>query len=95
MLYAWVYAQRQPRQAGETRALQPGLINRREIFKDDFEYGLFLGRQRLEDVTNLLPEFEEQLLMLLEEMFDPAVPFDQTEELKTCMYCDYKEICQR
>ncbi|MBT1688242.1 PD-(D/E)XK nuclease family protein [Dawidia soli] len=95
MLYAWVYAQRHVRRPDEARALQPGLINRREIFKDDFEYGLFLGRQRLEDVTDLLPAFEEQLLMLLEEMFDPAVPFDQTEELKTCQYCDYKEICQR
>jgi hypothetical protein len=32
---------------------------------------------------------------LLEEMYDPEVPFSQTDDLKKCEYCAYKEICGR
>jgi CRISPR/Cas system-associated exonuclease Cas4 (RecB family) len=94
MLYAWVYAQRNAGQSGEVK-IQPGLINRKEIFKDDFEYGLYLGKHRLDDVTSLLPEFDRHLQTLLNELFDPTQPFDQTDDLKVCSFCDYREICAR
>ncbi|WP_333819135.1 PD-(D/E)XK nuclease family protein [Ohtaekwangia sp.] len=94
MLYAWVYAQRNSGELNRIK-IQPGLINRKEIFKDDFEYGLYLGKHRLDDVTALLPEFEQHLHTLLHELFNPTQPFDQTEDLKVCAYCDYREICAR
>ncbi|HEY9046468.1 MAG TPA: PD-(D/E)XK nuclease family protein, partial [Ohtaekwangia sp.] len=94
MLYAWVYAQRNNSELNQVN-IQPGLINRKEIFKDDFEYGLYLGKHRLNDVTSLLPAFEQHLHLLLNELFNPTQPFDQTEDLKVCMYCDYREICSR
>jgi PD-(D/E)XK nuclease superfamily len=68
MLYAWLYAKIK----GEpTQLLQPGLINRKEIFNEQFQYGLVMDKQVLEDVSHLLPEFEEQLLALLRELFNP------------------------
>jgi PD-(D/E)XK nuclease superfamily len=92
ILYAWVYSK------GKTisnQQLQPGLINRKEIFKKDFEYGLLMNGTLLQDVTPLLLEFEGHLIKLLTELFDPARPFDQTKELRNCAYCPYKEICNR
>jgi hypothetical protein len=94
MLYAWVYAQRNATRSPEVK-IQPGLINRKEIFKDDFEYGLYLGKHRIDDATPYLPEFEKHLLTLLHELFNPTVPFDQTDDLKVCGFCDYREICSR
>ncbi len=39
--------------------------------------------------------FEEHLQQLLIEIFDPEIPFCQTDELEKCSYCDFKSICKR
>jgi CRISPR/Cas system-associated exonuclease Cas4 (RecB family) len=92
MLYAWVYARNN---SESNQKLQPGLINRKEIFKNEFQYGLSMNKALLYDVSHLLPEFEEHLLGLLNELFDANQSFDQTENVKRCSYCSYKEICSR
>ncbi|MCE2894956.1 MAG: PD-(D/E)XK nuclease family protein [Flammeovirgaceae bacterium] len=92
LFYSWVY----DRVKGNSKVkLQPGLINRKEIFNDQFEYGLNLKGESIQDVKYLLPEFENSLVVLLTELFDPKQPFDQTRKIKTCEYCSYKEICGR
>jgi hypothetical protein len=42
-----------------------------------------------------LKQVEERLRKVLEELFDPAVPFDQTTVPENCTYCDFKGICGR
>ena len=37
----------------------------------------------------------EQLQPLLEEIFDPQVPFDQTSRVEKCQYCPYSTLCGR
>ncbi len=37
----------------------------------------------------------ERLGKVLEEMYDPDVPFRRTEDGKNCEYCDFKMICGR
>ncbi|MCX8492250.1 MAG: PD-(D/E)XK nuclease family protein [Cyclobacteriaceae bacterium] len=92
LFYSWVY----DRANGDSSLkLQPGLINRKEIFKDQFEYGLSMKGEFIQDVKYLLPEFENNLVQLLTELFDSKQPFDQTTKAKTCEYCAYKEICGR
>jgi len=73
----------------------PGLMNRVNLFNDDFRFGLQYGGEFLLDAIPLLPEFEKSLRELLEEMYDPAVPFDQTPILENCNFCPYKRICYR
>ena len=38
---------------------------------------------------------EKQLRLLLAEIADTSVPFSRTEDLKTCDWCDFKNICGR
>jgi ATP-dependent helicase/DNAse subunit B len=73
----------------------PGLLNRKNLFDDDFQFGLLMSKQHLNDVTSLLPEFEEHLTQLLNEIFDPSIKFNQTKNEKTCELCPYKGICYR
>lgn len=40
-------------------------------------------------------EFREKLKSLLEEIYNPDVPFSQTEDSKRCEYCDYRGLCKR
>jgi hypothetical protein len=73
----------------------PGLINRMNLFDDSFKFGFKMGKEFLENVDPLLPEFESHLKDLLEEIFDPGTPFDQTNELEFCKLCSYQHICYR
>lgn len=40
-------------------------------------------------------EFRERLEGLLQEIYNPDIPFDQTENTKRCEYCDYRNLCKR
>jgi CRISPR/Cas system-associated exonuclease Cas4 (RecB family) len=75
--------------------LVPGLMNRINLFNEDFVFGLQQGNQSLQDATPLLPQFEEAVKELLTEIFDPSVPFDQTKEEEVCRFCQYKQVCYR
>lgn len=75
--------------------LVPGLINRVNLFDEDFQFGLKMGKKSVDDVDTLLPEFEERLTGTLEEMFDQAVPVEKTSEVDACKICPYRGICYR
>lgn len=40
-------------------------------------------------------EIEEVLISVLERIFDPEVPFSQTDDLDQCKYCPFLAICNR
>jgi hypothetical protein len=42
-----------------------------------------------------IAESERLLTDILNEMLDPDVPFSKTNELNTCVYCDFTGICGR
>jgi hypothetical protein len=39
--------------------------------------------------------FREHLTGLLQELFDPSVPFDRTPHEEHCKYCPYRSICEK
>ena len=93
-VYTLVYG-RNLKNSAERFKLVPGLMSRKNLFNEDFRFGLQYGRDFLEDATPLLPDFEEHLKQLLTEMFDPEVDFDQTTNLDICQFCSYNRICCR
>ncbi len=49
-----------------------------------------------EAITNeQFTEFFNQTKKLLQEIFNPEIPFAQTEDETRCVYCAYKDICNR
>ena len=77
----------------------------RDILPGDFLVGIMGMRELNKGVqwlqggkavrTELVSEFEARLKAMVQEMYDPAVPFRQTEEVKNCSYCPYNRICHR
>ena len=49
----------------------------------------------IERYSDVAEEFEAQLNIALENLFDPEKPFTQVEDVEACKYCDYKKICRR
>lgn len=45
--------------------------------------------------TEIAAQFEELLIQLLQKILNRDIPFCQTEDNKRCIYCNYKNICNR
>ncbi len=92
MLYAHFYETGHPE---NQLPLKPGIFNIKEIYSPQFDPFLQLDGVEIADYRRFAGEFREGLSGLLAEIFDPSMPFDQTEDLKKCIYCTYREICGR
>ena len=90
LLYALLY-QSQTTRADER--ITPGLVNAKELFGSDFDPRLVLNKHPIDDFEPYRAEFTQGLTRLLSELFDPAVPFDQTQDTKKCDYCPFVKLC--
>ncbi len=48
-----------------------------------------------ESVQDFLQESEKQLVAFASDMLDTSKTFERTNDLETCVYCDFKGICGR
>jgi hypothetical protein len=92
LLYALLYAKNN---AIADMKIVPGLINRNNLYDDNFQFGLKMNKEYLVDATPLFPEFEIRLNALLNEIFDPEEIFDQTTKIEACKICPFTGICYR
>lgn len=49
----------------------------------------------IERYSDIADDFEDELNIVLEELFDSDIPFVQVDDEDACKYCDYKKICRR
>lgn len=62
---------------------------------EDYSPKLHLQRQTVHDVRPLEADFLQQLSVLIAEIFDPEVPFTQTQKNTACSNCDFSHLCGR
>jgi hypothetical protein len=95
LLYALLYK----RSAGENKTsgaqLVPGLLNRLNLFDDEFSFGLKLGKDLIHDAAPFLEEFEGRIQEVFNDLYNPDQPFDQTDDLENCKFCPYGQLCYR
>lgn len=48
-----------------------------------------------QDSSTALAEFESGLIRLFEEIYDPEIPFTQTDRKEDCYFCPFKGICSK
>jgi Fe-S-cluster formation regulator IscX/YfhJ len=72
----------------------PAIYYLRSVYKD-FDPIVRCDRQPVDDISVYLPEFKEQLDALLEKIFNPSIPFTQTENPKNCEWCAFRDLCER
>lgn len=51
--------------------------------------------QEIQDFSIFASAFGDALNRVLEEIFDPNVPFTQTDEAHACQYCHFADLCGR
>ncbi|PZX52787.1 PD-(D/E)XK nuclease superfamily protein [Algoriphagus ratkowskyi] len=92
MLYAKLFQAENP---SMSKALKPGIFNIKEIYDPNFNPFLMMEKEEIQDYREFAEFFEGGLSELIGEIYNPEIPFDQTEDVKKCEYCPYKEICGR
>ncbi len=74
--------------------ISPALYYLRSVY-DRFEPQIHHDSHPVGDLSILLPEFRQHFDALLEEIYNPAIPFIQTENSRTCAWCSFRELCNR
>ncbi|MTI33401.1 PD-(D/E)XK nuclease family protein [Xanthovirga aplysinae] len=97
LLYGLLYKNKFPE---DNSQIMTGLFNARELFGENFDIRLKIKEDRrrykpINDVSPLLEEYQEELRRVLEEIYDPQMPFNQTDDVEKCSYCAYAGICHR
>ncbi len=72
--------------------MQPGIIPFKEFLPEP-KYILKDKKTPLILTVQFLNEFESHLITFIESIFNTALPFAQTDDVKTCEYCAYNSIC--
>ncbi|NEU10419.1 PD-(D/E)XK nuclease family protein [Flavihumibacter sp. R14] len=93
LFYTFIYEQ-----VKNLQQIEPNLYIIRKM-KDDGTLFFTGGRGRkvqlqAEHLEDLKSGFQVQLKSLLEELFNPDIPFTDSVSKVNCGYCPYKEICQ-
>lgn len=93
-LYAAILSRKQPLKVA------PALLYiHRAAQTDSYSPVIEIGEARkkvpVDDFSVYEAEFREELRLLLEEIFNPEVPFEQTTVEDACEYCDFKEFCKK
>lgn len=90
MLYCLLYSQEQ----NIDERIQPIIYKMIEIGKSGIET-LKIGKEPLTDYRIFREEYEERLKSLIEEIFNPEVPFTASKDDSSCKFCSFKALCRR
>lgn len=76
----------------------PALLYIHKASSEEYEPVIEMGSARnkmpVNDFSVYEQEFRRYLNNLLQEIFNPDIPFTQTEDEKRCTYCDFKQLCK-
>ena len=80
------------------KKIAPSIIYIHKANVDDYSPVITMGQPRGEktpvnDFHLLNSEFRKHLTELVSEIFSPDVPFDRTDNEKSCEDCDFKHLC--
>ena len=92
LTYAWMFRKMNPIKDSGPDELVSGIVSLR--FASKYLINATIGKdEKLSE--SRLSEFEAVLTEVLEEIFNPQIPFSQTENLEICSYCAFQKICNR
>ncbi|MEI6767257.1 MAG: PD-(D/E)XK nuclease family protein [Bacteroidota bacterium] len=87
LMYSWLYYKQQ----GNVVSI-PAIIS----FRNISSWAIHVTLPDDEHLNaDTLQRFEDILLDILAQIFDPSIPFTQTDKPENCTYCPYISICNR
>lgn len=92
LFYAMLYAKNN----GASRDIKPGIVPIRLLFGNStFTPSVFENKEKSLNYKDISRAYEERVMDTIEQIFDESLSFNQTSDINTCKYCDFKTICGR
>ncbi len=96
-IFLYTYLLGQNEYVGKT--VVPKLLFIRESHQKDFHAAVMHKNgkmlEKVNSIQDFSAEFKQELNELLDEFFDPEIPYQQTDNQDKCQYCPYVDICNR
>jgi CRISPR/Cas system-associated exonuclease Cas4 (RecB family) len=73
----------------------PALLYMQDAGRENFSPVIEYEKEPIEDFRNLNKEFEELYIQKISDLFNRDIPFRQTTFENNCVYCEFKELCNR
>ena len=87
------------RKHGKTEKISPALLYIHRAASANYnptvQIGKWKDKAEVTDFACYEEEFRKKLNELLEEIFNPDIGFSQTNIVKHCEYCDFRQLCKR
>ncbi len=85
---------------GDNMAISPNVYGLKSIYNSSFSCVLQQKEEKgkavpVESYLGYKYEFTDALTKLLEDIFNPEIPFSQVEDANACRTCPYIELCHR
>ncbi len=78
----------------DDKNVKPEIISVRKSISNE-SISLKVGNIEMVSVAEIKNDFDVELKNVLARIFSKSEPFTQTENKKSCEFCDYKQICRR
>lgn len=99
--FVYALACRQSLMQCRNNPLHAALFYVREAHRPDYDPTLFFRQsedksaESESDFRQVEDRFRQELCHVVAEIFDPAIPFSQTADIRVCTNCDYHLLCGR
>lgn len=89
-VYSLLYSQKE-----KDKPIIPSLLYTQQITKENYSPILTYNDKPINDFNKFKIDFKNLLSEKIDELFNPNIPFQQTETIQNCKYCNFKERCNR
>lgn len=79
----------------DTKTVIPALLYMQEAGGDDYSPTILFQKEEIADFKSIMEDFDTLFAEKIKQLFDRQIPFRQTEAVKNCQYCDFKDLCNR
>lgn len=90
MMYKYLFMHNNP--DVDPDMIEPGIIGFQKLSNGIFQLNIADTHDLNKDFKKTCDEYFQAFL---EELFDKNIPFKQTEDVKNCSICEFKNICKR
>ena len=73
--------------------VSPALLFIQHTQGEDYDPTLLLGKEKILDIKDTKDLFRTRLLEKINEIFNPDIPFQPTDDSKICRTCPYAQLC--
>ena len=92
MLYSDIVSQ-SPTTNPHDYPVVPALVFIQKVTAEDFHPVLRINKEPIADIRDYSAEYNLLLKQLLEEIYEPTMPFRKTDDEASCTYCPYIRFC--